>query len=382
MAQPTATRRALRDRIATRLGMRFFRDYGGSSQMDSASSDFSSFVDNQLTQPDDWWNSAWLYVPDGGSPAPGGDVRRVVDFNEYEDRAYLDRPLSGAPAANREYQLFDIFSPHEIHSAINSANREGAKAFPGSTVQENDICIVERTLEYDLTGPAPAPWRTYNVWVEIPRTVIRGVPTAATSTTLSDTLNSPFANVRAGISKVSIYAGTGAGQVRTVSAKTNSQLTVSSWTTTPDTTSKYAVWDPTDQQIDWRQLIALRFNQPEFPTKMYLQARYEAYVGMRLRFQYSYKASDMDLDAEYTPVPAEFIEPWALKLLFQSRMTSNRMDRPNTASQIESYRIEAEQIRQSSSPNEPAMTIFQYDDPNHGGHGASNYDGDPMGWYN
>ncbi len=377
MTQPTATRRALRDAVARRYGNRFSRLYGGVGDIDSASLDLTSIVDDQLTQLDDFWNSAWLFIPDAGTPAPYGNIRRVIDFNENEDRLFLDRPLSGSPAAGVDYQLFDIFSPYEIHDAINSANREGAKAFPGFHIDEDTIAVRSGILEYALTGLDPAPWRIYNVWVEIPRTVYRGLPTAIGNNTLTDSaIDFDALGVEAG------WKLTADGQVRTVSAALNGQLTISSnWTTNPTVgESEYALWDPNSDQIDWRQLIALRFNQPEFPTKMYLHNQYEAYKGMRLRIQYSYKAIDMDADADTTPVPAEFIEPWALKELYQARMQSNRIDRANTASEIERYRVEAETIRQSSNPNEPAQTLWQYSDPNGGGGGRFS-DGDPLGWY-
>ncbi len=60
------------------------------------------------------------------------------------------------------------------------------------------------------------------------------------STTLNDTTQtwtaSQFVNFQ-----VRITGGTGAGQVKTISANTSTQLTVSAWTTTPDATSTYVI---------------------------------------------------------------------------------------------------------------------------------------------
>ncbi len=61
-----------------------------------------------------------------------------------------------------------------------------------------------------------------------------------TSTTLNDTTKSWTANQWVGAT-VWIVAGTGAGQSRTVSANTATQLTVGTASTTPDATSVYAV---------------------------------------------------------------------------------------------------------------------------------------------
>jgi len=68
---------------------------------------------------------------------------------------------------------------------------------------------------------------------------IKGVCTSSSSTTIVDS-GASFTSAVVG-SSVYIYEGTGKGQRRTITSQTSTQLTVSSWTTTPDTTSKYVV---------------------------------------------------------------------------------------------------------------------------------------------
>jgi hypothetical protein len=67
-----------------------------------------------------------------------------------------------------------------------------------------------------------------------------GTATSATSTTLAQTgktwTTSQWIN-----SQVRITGGTGAGQIRTITANTADTLTVATWTTTPDVTSTYAI---------------------------------------------------------------------------------------------------------------------------------------------
>ena len=67
-----------------------------------------------------------------------------------------------------------------------------------------------------------------------------GPVTAATGTTVSDSgaawTASQFINMQ-----VRITQGTGAGQVRTITANTSTQLTVATWTVTPDATSKIEI---------------------------------------------------------------------------------------------------------------------------------------------
>lgn len=70
--------------------------------------------------------------------------------------------------------------------------------------------------------------------------IAAGVATAATATTLTNSgkswTSSQWVNAQ-----VRIVAGTGAGQVRTITANTGTQLTVATWTTTPDATSVYVI---------------------------------------------------------------------------------------------------------------------------------------------
>jgi len=68
---------------------------------------------------------------------------------------------------------------------------------------------------------------------------VTGTATGSSGTTLTDS-GASFAAGVVGAS-VYIYEGTGKGQRRTITARTGTQLTVATWTTNPDTTSKYVV---------------------------------------------------------------------------------------------------------------------------------------------
>ena len=68
-----------------------------------------------------------------------------------------------------------------------------------------------------------------------------GTATSATATTLSNSAKNWATNQWTN-SQVRITSGTGAGQIRTISSNTGTQLTVSAnWTTTPDATSGYSI---------------------------------------------------------------------------------------------------------------------------------------------
>lgn len=68
-----------------------------------------------------------------------------------------------------------------------------------------------------------------------------GTATSSTSTTLTDTSKSWTTNIYNGAT-ITITGGTGAGQTRTISSNTSTQVTVTSaWTTNPDSTSAYEI---------------------------------------------------------------------------------------------------------------------------------------------
>ncbi len=67
-----------------------------------------------------------------------------------------------------------------------------------------------------------------------------GIATSATSTTLTDSTQTWTVNKFIGV-PIQIVSGTGAGQRRTITANTGTQVTVATWSTTPDLTSVYTV---------------------------------------------------------------------------------------------------------------------------------------------
>jgi hypothetical protein len=72
------------------------------------------------------------------------------------------------------------------------------------------------------------------------KTFATGTATSGTSTTIVQTGKTWTASSWIN-SQVRITGGTGAGQIRTITANTTDTLTVATWTTTPDSTSTYAI---------------------------------------------------------------------------------------------------------------------------------------------
>jgi len=128
---------------------------------------------------------------------------------------------------------------------------DGASVDPGSI---DEAVIMIRCKAYERVYPNDDMWWNYGGGSFYQRfnssnssTInlkkIIGRATSATSTTLTDTNQSSLwsTNEWAGWT-VEIFAGTGSGQTRTITSNTTTQLTVPTWSTTPDSTSQYRIY--------------------------------------------------------------------------------------------------------------------------------------------
>ena len=350
MAQPTYTRAEIRKEICSRLNMRFFKYFEESST--STGGNASVLVDSNLTQKADYWNGSWLY-PISGSPS--GDIRYIEDFGG--GSITPDRNLSGLVGAVTKYQILDRFTPQEIHRAIDEAILEGYPAFFGIATDES-LIVQEDKMEYDLTGLSQVPWRVYQVWIERNGgTIISGEVASATALTL--VAGSSLSAASAGW-LVGIYDGTGSGQLRTVQSVSGSEITNTAiWTTNPDTTSRFTLWNPDDQRVQWYQMNSLHFDASEYPSKLYLHGIWPDAYGMRIRLVYTYEPSELTTDASTTTVPKKYIIAKALAILFGQRIDRSSADRTRYRNLADAREQEAELYKQMRAFTPPNMTLWQ-----------------------
>ena len=176
-----------------------------------------------------------------------------------------------------------------------------------------------------MSGLATAPWFIREIEIERASS-LKGIADSSTNDTLVDAV-SDFSNVAAGW-LISIYDGTGRGQLRTILSVSGTTITISeNWTTNPDTTSKFAVWDPNDQDVKWYQLFAASFNTSEYPSTLYLTQKYPALHGMRIRLKYLALPGELSADDDTTVVPGAYIIPKVASILYGRRMSDSRVDR-------------------------------------------------------
>ena len=377
---PTSTRAVLRRAICQELHMPFIRRTNGYGTVATTPAPTStSFADATLTQEQDFWKNQWWYN------IRSGDVRLVTRFAADTNVCYLESPVSSAilvasagppVVAADTYELHSVFNAYEIHAAIDRAIEYGYPSF-FDVVTDETLILKEDTLAYTISGLTNLPWIPTKLWLEVPTSVMRGTATSGGVTSLVDTAAN-FTGVNSSY-LVSIYAGTGAGQLRSVATLTGTtQINISlAWTTNPDSTSKYAVWNPTDQRNDWRRLQAVRFNTKENPTIMYLTENYDSLVGCRLRLEYISKPISLTTESSTTIVPKEFIIHQAIHFLADQKINDNRADRSRYELLSQKHLEQAELYRQSHAFNMPEITLWT---PVIGRQQDYGIDGDPLHW--
>lgn len=371
MSRPTTTRAQLRQAIGVELGMPFYKDYGTNSTITTATST-TKLIDSTLLHDKDTWKNCWMLITSG---SPAGTHRRVEEF-WYNTGLTLERPFASSAVVGDTYELTSVFSPPEIHQAINRAIVEAFPAFYDTTTDET-LIVQEDKLTYDLTGLTTRPWVISKVWFERGYNVNTGTATSGAVGYLIDT-SANFSSITTSY-KVSIYDGTGKGQIRTIGSVTGTtQLNPSvAFTTAPDSTSKYALWNPEEEVLDHYRILPARFDQKEYPNTMYLSQRYPDLYGMRIRLEYNSIPSELTTDSSTTIVPKEFIINKAISYLATSKTADNRADRQRWSQVAQQYMAVAEQYKKVHAWQQPAITMWQEEER---GNPRTVDQQNPLGW--
>lgn len=346
----TITRAEIRRAICRELQMPFMRRMQtGYSTATASSTPTLTFTDAALTQEDDYWNGHWWYS------VTNDEVRKVTDFRADTNTIKLEYAATSIDTSDA-YELHSVWNAIELHAAINRAIEDAFPAF-FDYVTDETLVFREDTLKYALSSLSYAPWRILKIWAELNESKITGTATSGTTSTLVNSAG-PFGSVAAGW-LMSIYYGTGAGQLRTVSTASSTSLTPTvNWTTAPDSTSKYAVWNPDEQTVHWEQVLSASFDAKEYPSYIYLNKQFSDSFGLRMRLEYTHKPTAMTSDASVTAVPMEFLISKTLSILFGQKVNDNRADRARYTT-LEEYRRQlAEQYRQVRSFQQPDATVW------------------------
>jgi hypothetical protein len=296
------------------------------------------------------------------------------------------------------FELHTGWNAYTLHDAISRAIDSSFPHFFQVT-SETSFIVQEDRLEYDLTVGTNttyggdgyvtySPYMMLLVEFERPDNMQTGTcGTAGAVTTiyctnadLSDVVSNPTNYL------VSIYDGTGRGQYRRVVSANNTTklVTISSgstnWGTAPDTTSKFALWSPTDETYAWKRTFAVRFDKKDWPSKFWLPGTNSSLYGIRMRIRYVHKPAALTSETDTTVVPPEFIIPKALSYLYDERMTNNKFDRQRYDSESTKYKEAAEEYAQFYGWQMPHGTPWMdHDIRNLSGYIADPA-GDPLNW--
>jgi hypothetical protein len=370
MAKATVTRAALRQSICRELGNPFHKRFNTNSAL-TAVTDASTLVDTALTQKDNFWRNGWLLMTSG---TYSGEVRRLSAFTAQNDTMLLERPLSGAPSAGDTYEMFNLWNSYQIHDAINRSIIDSQPSF-FDMVTDETLVLEEDKLTYDVSGLTKSVYLITKIWLErSTKQKQMGVTASANGTV---TVDGDITDVTSDW-KISTYDGTGSGQLRSVSSVSGQIVTLTAdWTTNPDTTTKVNLWNPTVQEVDWYRLVAMRFDDKRFTSKIYLPHLYRGSYGLRLRIEYLAFPSELTADTDTCIIPQPYLLHSSLAKLYNAQIDNNRADRRMFDDAMQRNLELAERYRKLHAFRLPEITMWQSQDEGRPWFGTND---NPMGW--
>lgn len=348
MSQPTTSLATLRRNIARKLQMPFFRRYAAGF-LTADSGDTISFIDSDLSQVDDFWKRAWVYRI--GSQ----EVSQISKFDSRLNKCTLEAPITSMTGSST-YEIHSLWNALEIHKAINDAIRDVERIFTDTLTDETFVAQAD-IREYDLTALARDPYLINKIWIENPGNVRRGQTVSGGATTITLESASLLTDVDTSW-MISIYDGTGKGQLRSVASVLGAQITVTAWSTNPDSTSKYALWDTALETNDWQPFNKVRFDAKEFPSIMYFAVLPWSYLGLRIRIEYSALPVALTTEASTTTVPESYITFAAIAKLHSDRVGDTRADRELHFGESKRFEEMAAQYLLRSTPHRPDRMVF------------------------
>jgi hypothetical protein len=366
MTEPSISLTSLRRMVCRELKMPFFLRYKN-GYLDADSGTTTSLVDTALTQVDKFWTNSWVYR------TASQEAARIVNFTASDDTAVLETPIT-AFVSGDDYEIHSMWNAYEIHEAINQAIRDAQRIW-FETITSELLIVQENVLEYSLSALTRTPYIINQLYLERPSNVQRGTLVSATPTTFVVENSGILSGVNTNY-KISIYAGTGKGQIRSVASVVGATGTVTAWTTTPDSTSKYALWDPTQQLYDWVPWHAIRMDaSKEFPDIIYFSRRPIDFYGMRMRLEYVSLPLELSLETDVTYIPASYLLPAVVSILHGQKIGDNKADRDLHFGEARRYRELADQYKVQNAPHRPdSMILNQH---------SNSYQpiiGDPLNW--
>jgi len=220
------------------------------------------------------WEGIYLTPPTGRPQLVTADIQDIIDAANVRTNY---RNASGVVKPDEQVYLCTIpygsATKQDLIIAVyyGEAEKVYVRTWERDALAMSSVHNAEGAMEVWVSDQNGRLDRMFDGWADgADQGTVRGTATSATSTTLTDT-GATFDTQGDGLKnrKVHILSGTGEGQSRVISSNTATALTVSTaWTTTPDTTSVYAVgaiasyvtfkrWELGDPRVNkrWRSVV-------------------------------------------------------------------------------------------------------------------------------
>lgn len=376
MAEPTTTRQVLRRELGVMANMPFYNKFSdGYVPLTGTPTTTKLSSSDRLVQEDNTWTNSYVYIVDG---VCAGESRLITGHTRQDGTLILEYPLPSAPSASDTIEITGRWSPEALHKALNFGIRDGQKAYPDTEVDET-IIIQEKVLEYDLTSMTRIPWQIRQIYLEEgSQYSYTGTATAGASDYLDTTLEFSPSDISG--YHLSIYDGTGAGQLRTIdtyTASTGRIVPTEDFTTSPATDSKFRVWSSSEQLMPWTPLTTVKIDQEEFPTKLWIDSGLDSWNGYRLRIVHLSLPLALSSDTDETAVPRDFVCHKALSYLHDRMIGLTSADKALHGDASELHDQIAELYKQKNPRRAiPAMMIQKMS-----GYPSTLSDtGNPLGW--
>lgn len=303
-----STRATLRSLIERRMGERYPLPTG---TIDSQSATIT-LIDAARDEADDTHNNCYLYLEaPTGTTAPHGEEQLITDFVSSTGTFTVSPGFTTAGGAGYSYWIRRKASKKDYDDAINMAIKRAADGFMEEKVDKTTIICYEDQLEYSLPSDLEVLYRLDLEQCDI---VSSGTATATSATTLSDSSKSWTVDGYNTYYAVVITDATGQGQQKTITDTTATQLTVSTWTTTPDTTSKYIVKYTAQEENRWYPILAYDWNSSwdsgVKTSKVHFHSQPTA--GLAVRVIYGGPPAELTTDASVCGLPDLYVELQAM----------------------------------------------------------------------
>jgi hypothetical protein len=333
--------------------MPFFRRYSNGYLEADSGTTADKIIDTSLTQKDGFWNGSWFY---GVSTQ---EVSAIRAFESAGNTFRLEVPTALALAAGDDYEIHSIWNAVDIKHALNRAIQDASQIWFDSVTDET-LILQEDKLDYDISGLSSKVWILNKVFIENRANIQRGVIVSSTNDTFTVENSTVMSAITSNYSnwRISIYDGTGRGQIRTLSSVSGAQGTISAvWTTNPDTSSKYSIWDTTDDIRSWLMMDNFRLDSKEFPNTLHFSTRLQSHYGMRIHLEYLTKPGELSTEASTTIVPDGFLIPRAISYLYGTVVSDSKSDTDMNRSESERYKMQSNEYISQNAPHKPDYTM-------------------------